>query len=381
MKIIYYSNTFFADCDFPLIHELQKKGHDVRYYLPITSFNKRSTLIDIKDLYPHTGIFPASIYPEFNIYKDEIDLDKLFIVNQRYKQKYHPLNLLLHFKLVLHFILQKADIIHFTLPPTLVMKCIYLVKRKLVLTLHDPFPHSSRINKRSERDRRNAFKRINKIILLNKKQIDEFRTYYKIPSKHIFVSKLGMYNSLNNLTIVPPKTTRPFLLFFGLITAYKGLEYLMQAMVKIHDVHPEIDLVIAGGGEIYFDMEKYENLDYIHIINRYIPSNELAGLLKNCLFSVCPYKDATQSGVVQTAFSLDVPMIVTDVGALPESVIDGQFGLVVPPCDVNALAGAIDQLLTNRHLLESLRKNIQSVWKKQMSWDSIAEEYLKCYMT
>ena len=60
MKIIYYSSPFYADCDFPLIGELQRKGHDVRYYISIASFSKRSTLIDLKELYPHTGIYPAT---------------------------------------------------------------------------------------------------------------------------------------------------------------------------------------------------------------------------------------------------------------------------------------------------------------------------------
>lgn len=381
MKIIYYSRTFFADCDFPLVRELQSRGHDVRYYLPITSFNKRSTLLDIKQLYPHTGIFPASIYPEFEEYKDEIDLSKLYVVNQKYKQKFHPANLWLYLKLAVHFIRQEADVIHCVLPPSLSFKAIYLAKKKLVLTLHDPFTHSGKGDKRTERDRKQAFKKIKKIILLNRKQINEFKIAYKIPSNHLFLSKLGMYDSITRVKLISPNVKRPFILFFGLISPYKGLEYLMQSMLEIHKLHPEVTLVVAGGGKFYFDINPYSNLDYIRIINRYIPTAELAGLLKECMFAICPYKDATQSGVVQTAFSLDVPMIVTNVGALPESVHDGETGLVIPACDVEALTIATNKLLTDKNLLNEMRSKIKTKWKKDMSWDTIASQYERCYQS
>ena len=140
MKIIYYSSPFYADCDFPLIGELQRKGHDVRYYISIASFSKRSTLIDLKELYPHTGIYPATeIYKEFNDFRHILNLSHVYIVNQKYKQKFHPANLLLMIRLVIHFMMQKPDVIHLTKPPCLTQKLLYLVKNKLVLTVHDPF--------------------------------------------------------------------------------------------------------------------------------------------------------------------------------------------------------------------------------------------------
>lgn len=379
MKIIYYSQTFFADCDFPLVRELQNRGHDVRYYLPITSFNKCSTLINIKRLYPHTGIFPASIYPEFEEYKNDIDISKLYVVNQRYKQKLHPINLWLYFKLAIHFIIQKADIIHCTIPPTLSFKTIYLAKKKLVLTLHDPILHSSRGGCMAEWDRKHAFKNIKKLILLNTRQVDKFKAIYKIPDSHIFFSKLGIYDSIVRVKSMYPKVNRPFILFFGLISPYKGLEYLMKSMLEVHKSHPDITLVVAGRGNLYFDMKPYKNLDYIQIMNHYIPMAELAGLLKECLFVVCPYKDATQSGVIQTAFSLNVPVIVTNAGALSEVVHDNETGLVVPMCNVEALTCAIIKLLTEENLRDSMRHKIETFRKRNMSWNTIASQYEKCY--
>ena len=379
MKIIYYSHGFFTDCDFPLIRELQSRGLDVEYYMPVASFSLKSSLLDLDKLYPKTGIFPASVYPAFQTYKDEIDLSKVYVVNQVHKQKWHPINLLLYARLALRMIRKNPDIIHVTLPPTLMMNLLYMVKKKLVLTLHDPFTHSGRGDKRTERDRLRAFHNIKKIILLNQNQVDEFVGNYNVPREHVFVTKLGMYDSITRVQPVSYNTDRPYILFFGLIAEYKGLEYLMQAMVKIHEQHPDVKLVVAGGGKLYFDMAPFKNMDYIDVHNHYVGVPELAGLLKGCMFSVCPYKDATQSGVVQTAFSLSVPMIVTNVGALPEAVHDGMTGLVVPPCDVDALAEAMNILISNPDTLATMRENIENKWKKDMNWSPIADKYIECY--
>ena len=380
MKIIYYSSPFFADCDFPLIGELQHKGHDVRYYISIASFSKRSTLIDLKKLYPHTGIYPATeIYKEFEDFRNIIDLSHVYVVNQKYKQKFHPVNLLLMIRLFVHFLKHKPDVIHLTKPPYLTQKLLYLVKKKLVLTVHDTFQHTGYTNKIAERDRRTAFKNISKLVLLNNRQSSSFASYYHIPKNHIFINKLGMYSSILYVNPIPFQIDRPFILFLGQIVEYKGIEYLSEAMKIVHSHYPELMLVIAGGGKYYFDIEPYKKLDYVKIINRYIGTRELAGMLRACEFVVCPYKDATQSGVIQTAFTLEVPMVVTNVGALSEAVQHNKTGIVVKPCDVNDLAIGIEELHFDKNKLNAMRKNIKEEWKKSMSWEPIAEDYLKCY--
>ena len=150
-------------------------------------------------------------------------------------------------------------------------------------------------------------------------------------------------------------------------------------MKIVHSHHPELMLVIAGGGKFYFDIEPYKELDYIKIINHYIGTRELAGMLRTCEFGVCPYKDATQSGVIQTAFTLEVPMIVTNVGALADTVQHNRTGLVVKPCDAYDLANGIMELHSSKEKLNAMRKNIKEEWMKDMGWESIADEYLKCY--
>ena len=106
----------------------------------------------------------------------------------------------------------------------------------------------------------------------------------------------------------------------------------------------------------------------------------LAGMLRHAMFSVCPYKDATQSGVIQTAFSMNCPVIATNVGALPEAIDNEKTGLIVPPCNSTALSNALDLFLSDKMLLNKMRENINTLWRKEMGWDRILESYIKCYM-
>ena len=231
----------------------------------------------------------------------------------------------------------------------------------------------------TERDRRIAFKKIPKLVLLNNRQSSAFASYYHVPDNHIFINKLGMYSSILYVDPLPFQSDRPFILFFGQIVEYKGVEFLLEAMKRVHSRYPELVLVIAGGGKYYFDIESYKRLDYVKIINHYIGTRELAGMLRACEFGVCPYKDATQSGVVQTAFTLEVPMVVTNVGALADAVQHDRTGLVVKPCDADDLANGIMELHSDKEKLNAMRKNIKEEWMKNMSWEPIADEYLKCY--
>jgi len=72
-------------------------------------------------------------------------------------------------------------------------------------------------------------------------------------------------------------------------------------------------------------------------------------------------------------------MVVTNVGALPETVQHNKTGIVVKPCDVNDLANGIMELHSDKKKLNAMRNNIKKEWMKDMSWEPIADEYLKCY--
>lgn len=380
MKIIYISQSYFTDCDFPLIKELENKGCDVRYYIPIASFNLKSALLDLGSLYPHTGIFKAiNAYPAFKIFENEINLDKVYVINKKHKQKFHPLNILLMLRFCFSVIFKNVDVVHITEEPKLVLKLLYLIKNRLVLTVHDPFMHSSKYTKKDENDRIEAFKKIRRLILLNEKQKTDFCKFYHIGESRIYLSKLGCYDTINNIPVQKLNVKKPFVLFFGGISKYKGLDLLMEAMLMVHEKHPELTLVVAGGGKLWFDINKYRNDSYFDLRLYYVSIGELSFLLDNCLFTICPYIDATQSGVVQTSLTKGAPCIVTNVGALSDVVINGKYGIVIEANSVTAIKDGINLLYENPSLLLEMKRNIKEEWIPSMNWSSIAEDYLKCY--
>ena len=136
------------------------------------------------------------------------------------------------------------------------------------------------------------------------------------------------------------------LLFFGFVRAYKGLRTLLRALPRVLARRPAARLVIAG--EFYEDERAYRDLiaslglgDAVLVRGEYIPESEVGLYFSAANLVTQPYDSATQSGVVQTAWHFERPVVTTDVGGLAEAVADGVSGYVTPPGDPEALADAI----------------------------------------
>ena len=139
--------------------------------------------------------------------------------------------------------------------------------------------------------------------------------------------------------------------------------------------------MVAGGGNYYFDISPYENLDFIEIRNRFIPDEELVALIRNTEFMICPYTDATQSGVIMSAFTFATPVIATRVGGLPDMLGNGRFGKLIGEKDTNALTEAIIDLLEKPDVLQSYKENINKAYSGdgELSWYTIAKQLKNTY--
>lgn len=378
MRVIYYSQTFFTDCDFPLIRELQRKGEDVKYFFPINEGNKRQALLDLKKIKSRKGIFKASTYPELEIYKEYIDLDNVFLINIPSGGPQWRVRVFWVYVFI-RILLLCPKIFHFTWQLRGYEKYLYYLPCKKIMTVHDPLSHSSVKDVREEIDRKLAYKNSDEFVLLSEVLKTEFSAKYGIVLDRITNTHMGEFDHLRLIKAGVSGMDKPYILYFGQISSYKGIEYLCEAMKKIHSKHPNVNLVIAGRGKVYFDYTPYENLDYIILQNQYLSITDIATLLQGALFSVCPYRDATQSGVVQTAFSAGVPMIVTNVGALPDAVKNGVYGRVVPPCDSDSLASAMNELLSNPKQIKEYKENIEKLWRPSMKWNEIANDYINLW--
>lgn len=379
MRTAYLGKIQLSDVDLSYLNAAQQQS-DITYILEITPRFKKGPAFNLDKIYGRTGIFKAvDVYPEFAKYADFIDTDKFYVANtsgRLWHIKAFWTNLLL-----LTFLLRnKFNIIHVTWPLNIYEFVLYFLRRKMILTVHDPFPHTGLDTFIVRLRRKFAFALIPRFIILNKAQRQQFIDFYKMDGNNVINSKLSCYTYLK--TINPDTTSLPedceYILFAGKISQYKGLDYLLPAMEQVHKTFPDVKLIIAGSGNFNFDITKYEKLDYIELRNRFIPDNELVALIQHSRFLVCPYTDATQSGVIMSAFAFEKPVIATNVGGLPEMLESNKYGMIVNNKDINSIADGIIRLLKDKKLHNYYSENIASDYlKSEKSWIHIARQLKK----
>jgi glycosyltransferase involved in cell wall biosynthesis len=172
-------------------------------------------------------------------------------------------------------------------------------------------------------------------------------------------------------------TDKQYMLFFGLVRAYKGLDLLLDAFGKVKDQLPDLRLIVAG--EFYEDEEKYRAQIYFNqlndrviIHNDFIADADLRKYFGAADLIVQPYKSATQSGVTQVAFHFEKPMLVTNVGGLGEIVHDHKMGYAVEP-NAEAIAQAIIDYYTHNRQANYTEYLIQQ--KENYSWSKLANAF------
>ena len=379
MRILYYSKTCFGDCDFPLLKAMMEKGHDVTVIYNMTPYSLRTTIFNISKQIPQAGIFKATDYSELKTFEEYMSMDNIYVSNDP-TGRFCLKSLWQEFKTFLFIRKQEFDVIHYVEDPSpLFSFLLWFFRKKLVVTIHDGRPHTGDDSKKSQFVRRRLKSYVKRFLLLNKKENKLFEEGYGVNPSYVYNSHLGYYEMLHMFGNKDIKKQN-YILFFGRISPYKGIEYLLKAMRRVHEVHPETRVIIAGKGEYNFDIEPYINLGYVEFRNKFIELDELADLIRGAQFTVCPYTEATQSGVVYSSFALNTPVIATRVGGLPEMIDDGKTGVIVPPCDEQSLAEAIIDLLGDYAKLSDLTNNIKvSADSGKGSWTVIADEYLDIY--
>ncbi|MBP3505507.1 MAG: glycosyltransferase family 4 protein [Lachnospiraceae bacterium] len=166
------------------------------------------------------------------------------------------------------------------------------------------------------------------------------------------------------------------LLFFGFVREYKGLKYLLHSLPQVTAKLNRIKLLVVGDfdgdKEVYTTLIHDLNMDsYIEIHDGYIPDLEVEKFFAASDLVVLPYESATQSGIVQIAYGFEKPVIVTDVGGLPEVVLDNQTGYVVEAKNSDALASAIIRFFEEQKS-EDFKTAIQQE-ATRYSWSRMAD--------
>ncbi len=251
----------------------------------------------------------------------------------------------------------------------------------LVLTVHDPVSHSGDPLQDSLRWRTLVWlrRRANRLIVHGPRMRAELEALDRRFTGNVDVIAHGVLGGDHIDCDIAGNEPATFL-FFGRMQAYKGLKYFLAAGELLRQRGYPVRLVVAGKGA---DLEPHRAhiaaRPWIELHDRYISAAEVAGLFRRATAAVLPYTDATQSGVAAMALANARPVISTAVGDLPDTVIDGYTGLLVPPCKQEALADAMEELLINSPLRDRLASGARQFAAERLSWPRIAEQSEETY--
>jgi glycosyltransferase involved in cell wall biosynthesis len=170
-----------------------------------------------------------------------------------------------------------------------------------------------------------------------------------------------------------------YFLFFGFIRDYKGLDWLLEAFSDERIKAFPVKLIVAG--EFYSDATPYHDLisklnlsDRVVLKTDFIADESVKIFFSAADMVVQPYKSATQSGVTQIGYHFDKPMLVTNVGGLPEIIPDKKIGYVVEPNPKAITEALLDFLQNNR--LGFFEENVKKE-KQKFLWSNMVSAILE----
>lgn len=169
-------------------------------------------------------------------------------------------------------------------------------------------------------------------------------------------------------------TDRPFrFIFFGRLESYKGLDVLTAA-VRLLDDFGGWEVEIVGSGPEAENVKKALGTHpRVRLRLEWIPEQETGAIVSAADCLVCPYTEASQSGVVVEAIGAAVPCIVTPVGALPEQVESGRLGLVAKAVTAEAVAQTMQAIMTDPDRYESLSRAAAKAARDRYAWPNLID--------
>lgn len=321
-------------------------------------------------------------YSDTSLISKKVKLIRITAPPSALKTLFLTINIFAHIKTIKSINNTNSEIIDFLdIHPWYVLYWPFLKGKKYV-TINDPEPHAGEAGLFTllmiKFVTKFLLKRADKIIVLGSKQELILRQLgYK---QEIIVSRIGSYDFFNKYSNKKYKTEPQSILFFGRIKLYKGLDYLLDALIELKHSGSEnnFKLIIAGEGDISVYWKKLLLLgESVELHNGYIGDEDVNKYFQRAAFIVMPYIEATQTGVVQVAYSFKKPVIATNVGSLPEVVINKKTGIIIEPKNVNQLKRAMITLLKNPKLAKKYGQNSYNFMKKELDWKKIVKKLVE----
>lgn len=370
MVVLYYVNTYYLDAALETIQSL-KKVVDLHVVIEISPESKKTNIIDIDDLTNYNYIEPIenvlsnSNYNQIKRYFTGILSVQFLIFKHRKSFSYASFKTAFKFNQYLNNI--KPDCVHFdSVSPRIVGLLPFLFNTKVFITVHDPLPHSGEGSWKIQLTEFLYFKFARGLFFYSHFACDQFSaTHSNVYSKKQIIN-FQPFTYIQQFSS-HKETEESAILFFGRILHYKGVDLLLNAIPIILKKYPFQKFIIAGESincalDVSFLSNYASNITYI---DSYISTDLLASLIAHSKFVVCPYRDATQSGVLMTSNALGKIVLGTNVGAFPEYIFDNINGILMEPNHLS-IANKIIQALDN-NFYKDLEKLVNSNHSSELS--------------
>ena len=382
MVVVYYTSTSFMDTAPEIIRSFSQRV-TLHVIIEISDQSKNATNIHVNSL---EGLGPVET-PErvlgkeqwalFQPYFEQVASVHFVVHHRKQSLSWHSLSVA--WKLGRFLNKFKANMVHFdTISPRAIGLYTYLRGKKVVITLHDPIPHSGEDNWREDLPIMIFFRLASAFIFYSDFSANQFRNHYTKIKAGTFTIRMQPLSFTRHFIQGPAPKPRT-ILFFGRVSYYKGIDILIGAIPTVLKEYPDAEFVIAGkpsfGYEV--DLTPIESCkSQVKLITRFLTTEEMVAMIRESKFVVCPYREATQSGVVMTSHAIGKAVVATRVGSFAEYIQDGVNGILAEP-DAASFAEAILQALRHDHYL-ALEKNVQSEFSTEtarFNADRILEAY------
>lgn len=377
MVVFYYTSVAYLDIALEVINAI-KKAVELHVVIEIAPESRATNILNVRSLAglptmasPEQVLDEKSL-PLFEPYFREAASVHFFVQKN---PKTFSFGMLRDCKTLSRYIRAVSpDIIHFDTAKARALGLLPILyarfRNKVCITIHDPLPHSGEYNWRNVLVKKSFFPLASRFIFYSRFSESIFRHVYPEYAAKTAVIGMHPYSFYRNL-LPAVSPSRKTILFFGRISPYKGVDVFLKAMPRVLQQFPGVNFVIAGSKSASYALDEDAirlagNQLQLHL--QHISNEQLVQLASEARIVVCPYRDATQSGVLMTAFACWAGVIASDVGAFPEFIQSGINGELCKADDAEELADAI---------IKSLEIGSWQKWTAQLEQGAAENEWLE----
>lgn len=225
-----------------------------------------------------------------------------------------------------------------------------------------------------------------RVIAVSQEMREDVLKFYDVAPERVVVihngiDLAGYRRTTDSSALAGYGINQPYVLFVGRISKQKGIMHLLDAATSIRK---DVGIVLCAGSPDTKEVEqelaaRVATMDNVVWIDRMLPREHVIQLYSHAAVFACPSVYEPFGIINLEAMACEIPVVASRVGGIPEVVVDGETGLLVPPADPTALAEAINLVLNSQELSRRFGEAGRARVEKHFSWQAIAMQTKEVY--